>query len=357
MFRRGQTQALVTVTLGTPHDMQIMDVLEGEYKERFIFHYNFPGFSTGEVRPERGPGRREIGHGALAKRALYPLLPDEMTFPYTVRIVSDILESNGSSSMASVCGGSLALFAAGVPIKAAVAGVAMGLVTGGNDTVILTDIMGMEDHLGDMDFKVAGTEQGITALQMDIKVSGLRADIMARALDEARAARLNILEKMNAAISKPDGDISAYAPRLLNIQIPRDKIGDLIGPGGKNIRRIIEETGAEIDVEDDGLVTISSVNKDSMDLARQMVEYYTAEVEVGKVYRGKVTRITSFGAFVEILPGKEGLVRTAQITSRRINRVDEVLKEGQELMVKVIEIDNQGRVNLSHKAVANSPEQ
>jgi len=355
MFKRGQTQALVTVTLGTPHDMQIMDVLEGEYKERFMFHYNFPGFATGEVRAERGPGRREIGHGALAKRALYPLLPDEMTFPYTIRIVSDILESNGSSSMASVCGGSLALFAAGVPLKSAVAGVAMGLVSDGQEYAILTDIMGMEDHLGDMDFKVAGTEKGITALQMDIKISGLPAGIMAQALEEARVARLKILQQMNAALPKPNSDISVYAPRLLSLKISRDKIGDLIGPGGKNIRRIIEETGAEIDVEDDGTVTISSVNKESMELARQMVEYYTADVEVGKVYRGKVTRLTSFGAFVEILPGKEGLVRTSQLTSKRINRVDEVVKEGQDLMVKVIEIDSQGRVNLSHRAVGESP--
>ncbi|OGS18356.1 MAG: polyribonucleotide nucleotidyltransferase [Elusimicrobia bacterium RIFOXYA2_FULL_50_26] len=353
LFTRGQTQALATVTLGSPDDMQIMDELAGEYKERFMLHYNFPGFATGEAKPERSPGRREIGHGALAKRSLTPLLPSIEEFPYAVRIVSDVLESNGSSSMATVCGGSLALFDAGVPMKSSCAGVAMGLIKEGNDYAILTDIMGMEDHLGDMDFKVAGTRKGITALQMDIKVTGLTTDILAEALESARTARLTILDIMNQAISLPKADLSAYAPRMVTLTIPQSKIGELIGPGGKNIRRIQEETGAEVSIEDDGRVFISSPKKDAVDLCRQMVEYYTADVEVGKVYKGKVTRILNFGAFVEILPGKEGLVHISQLAESHVKKVEDVVSEGDEVTVKVVEIDTQGRVNLSRKAVLN----
>jgi len=353
LFTRGQTQALATVTLGSPDDMQIMDELAGEYKERFMLHYNFPGFATGEAKPERSPGRREIGHGALAKRSLTPLLPTIEEFPYAIRIVSDVLESNGSSSMATVCGGSLALFDAGVPMKSSCAGVAMGLIKEGNDYAILTDIMGMEDHLGDMDFKVAGTRKGITALQMDIKITGLTTDLMAEALESARTARLTILDIMNQAISLPKPDLSAYAPRMVTLMIPQSKIGELIGPGGKNIRRIQEETGAEVSIEDDGRVFISSPKKDAVDLCRQMVEYYTADIEVGKVYTGKVTRILNFGAFVEILPGKEGLVHISQLAESHVKKVEDVVSEGDEVTVKVVEIDNQGRVNLSRKAVLN----
>jgi polyribonucleotide nucleotidyltransferase len=351
LFTRGQTQALATVTLGTPGDQQIMDELGGEYKERFMLHYNFPGFATGEAKPERGTSRREIGHGALARRALLPLIPEEKDFPYTLRLVSDILESNGSSSMASVCGGSLAMFDAGVPIKSGCAGVAMGLVMEDGKYAILTDIMGMEDHLGDMDFKVAGTRTGITALQMDIKISGLNTEIMAQALEQARTARLSILGNMEASLATPRTDLSSFAPRMVTLQIPQSKIGELIGPGGKNIRRIQESSGADIDIEDDGRVFISSTDKTAVDLARQMVEYFTADVEIGKIYTGKVTRILNFGAFVEILPGKEGLVHISQLAEQHVRKVEDVVKEGDEISVKVIEIDSQGRVNLSRKAV------
>lgn len=352
LFTRGQTQSLATVTLGSPSDQQIMDELAGEYKERFMLHYNFPGFSTGEPKPERGPGRREIGHGALARRALYPMLPSADDFPYTIRVVSDILESNGSSSMASVCGGSLAFFDAGVPIKKAVAGIAMGLVKEGDQMAILTDIMGMEDHLGDMDFKVAGTQDGITALQMDIKIEGLSVDVMKTALEQARRARLHVLGEMGKALNAPRPDLSEYAPRMIVIQIPVDKIGALIGPGGKNIRRIIEETGAEVDVEDDGKVYVSSADKDSMEAAKAEVESITAEVEVGKIYKGRVVRIMPrLGAFVEVIPGKDGLVHISQLDVNRVERVEDVAKVGDEMEVKCIEIDNQGRVNLSRKAV------
>ena len=351
LFTRGQTQALATVTLGTPGDQQIMDELGGEYKERFMLHYNFPGFATGEAKPERGTSRREIGHGALARRALLPLIPEEKDFPYTLRLVSDILESNGSSSMASVCGGSLAMFDAGVPIKSGCAGVAMGLVMEDGKYAILTDIMGMEDHLGDMDFKVAGTRTGITALQMDIKIAGLNTEIMAQALEQARTARLSILGKMEASLATPRTDLSSFAPRMVTLQIPQSKIGELIGPGGKNIRRIQESSGADIDIEDDGRVFISSTDKTAVDLARQMVEYFTADVEIGRIYTGKVTRILNFGAFVEILPGKEGLVHISQLAEQHVRKVEDVVKEGDEISVKVIEIDSQGRVNLSRKAV------
>ncbi|MBN1622587.1 MAG: polyribonucleotide nucleotidyltransferase [Endomicrobiales bacterium] len=350
VFTRGQTQALATVTLGSAADMQVKDELQEEYKERFMLHYNFPGFATGEPKPERGVSRREIGHGALARRSLLPLLPQEADFPYTIRVVSDILESNGSSSMASVCGGSLALFDAGVTVKSSCAGIAMGLVKEGDKHAILTDIMGMEDHLGDMDFKVAGTRDGITALQMDIKISGLSTELMSNALQEAKVARLKILDNMEQAIAKPRAELSEYAPRIITLQIPQTKIGELIGPGGKNIRKIQEETGADIEIEDDGRVFISSSDKEAVERCKVMVESCTAEVEVGKTYNGRVTRIMNFGAFVEVLPGKEGLVHISQLAKKRVNKVQDVVSEGDELKVKVIEIDNQGRVNLSHKA-------
>ncbi|MDD5021314.1 MAG: polyribonucleotide nucleotidyltransferase [Endomicrobiaceae bacterium] len=347
VFTRGQTQALVSVTLGTPGDMQIMDELAGEYKERFMLNYNFPGFATGEPKPDRGPGRREVGHGALARRGLSSILPSEKDFSYTIRIVSDILESNGSSSMASVCGGCLALFDAGVPVKSACAGIAMGLMKEGDNYVVLTDIMGMEDHLGDMDFKVVGTKKGITALQMDIKIAGLTTEIMAKALEQARVGRLFILEKMESAITQPREDLSKYAPRMVSIVIPQSKIGGLIGPGGKNIRNIQETTGAKIDIEEDGTVFISSDNPESLATARSMVEGLTAEVEVGKIYQGKVTKIMAFGAFVEILPGKEGLVHISKLGKGHVKKVEDVVSEGEVITVKVDEIDKQGRINLS----------
>ena len=352
LFTRGQTQALAVATLGSPADQQIMDVLEGEYKERFMLHYNFPGFSTGEPKPERGPGRREVGHGALARRALLPLLPDPEVFPYTLRVVSDILESNGSSSMASICGGSLALFDAGVPMKKACAGMAMGLVKEGDKWVVLTDIMGMEDHLGDMDFKVAGTVDGVTALQMDIKIEGISIEIMKRALEQAKRARLFVLGKMNEALSTPRGEMSPHAPRMEVVQIPVAKIGALIGPGGKNIRRIIEESGAQVDVEDDGKVYITALDRSSLETAKHQVESYAAEAEVGKIYKGTVVRIMpKLGAFVEIMPGKDGLVHISQLDVNRVEKVEDAVNVGDEIEVKVLEIDNMGRINLSRKAV------
>jgi polyribonucleotide nucleotidyltransferase len=352
IFTRGQTQALATATLGSPTDQQIIDALEGEYKERFLLHYNFPGFSTGEPKPERGPGRREVGHGALARRALTPLLPDPDAFPYTIRVVSDILESNGSSSMASVCGGSLALFDAGVPLKRACAGIAMGLVKEGDTWAVVTDIMGMEDHLGDMDFKVAGTTEGVTALQMDIKIEGISLEIMKQALEQAKRARLHVLGKMNEALPTHRPDMPAHAPRMVVVQIPVDKIGALIGPGGKNIRRIIEQSGANVDVEDDGKVYISSTDGASMATARQMVEAVSAEAEVGKIYNATVVRIMpKLGAFVEILPGKDGLVHVSQLAVEPFNRIEDVVNVGDQIEVKCLEIDNMGRVNLSRKAV------
>nr|MBP9127926.1 polyribonucleotide nucleotidyltransferase [Elusimicrobiota bacterium] len=352
LFTRGQTQALAVATLGSPADQQVMDVLEGEYKERFMLHYNFPGFSTGEPKPERGPGRREVGHGALARRALLPLLPDPEVFPYTIRVVSDILESNGSSSMASICGGSLSLFDAGVPMKKPCAGMAMGLVKEGDRWVVLTDIMGMEDHLGDMDFKVAGTTEGVTALQMDIKIEGISIDIMKRALEQAKRARLFVLGKMAEALPAPRPELSSRAPRMEVVQIPVAKIGALIGPGGKNIRRIIEESGAQVDVEDDGKVYITASDLSSLETAKHQVESYSAEVEVGKIYKGTVVRIMpKLGAFVEVMPGKDGLVHISQLDVNRVERVEDAVKVGDEIDVKVIEVDSQGRVNLSRKAV------
>ncbi|MFH2071203.1 MAG: polyribonucleotide nucleotidyltransferase [Elusimicrobiota bacterium] len=350
LFTRGQTQSLVAVTLGTPADKQRMEQLEGEYRERFLFHYNFPGFATGDVKPERATSRREIGHGALAKKAIQPLLPGDNEFPYTIRLVSDILESNGSSSMASVCGGSLALFDAGVPMKSAVAGVALGLVKEASGHVILTDLIGFEDHIGDMDFKVAGTKNGITAIQMDLKIDGIDIKLISETLSQAKDARLKILGMMERTIDKPRETLSEHAPKMIILQIQQSKIGGLIGPGGKNIRQIVEETEAKIDIEEDGRVFISSTSAKSIELAKQMVEYYTADVDVGRIYQGKVTRITDFGAFVEILPGKEGLVHISKLADHRVNRVEDVVKEGDEIAVKVMEVDNQGRIVLSKKA-------
>ena len=356
LFTRGKTQSLVTVTLGTPRDMQVMEELEGEYKERFLFHYNFPGFATGDIKPDRSPSRREIGHGALAKKAIYPLLPKEEEFPYTVRIVSDILESNGSSSMASVCGGSLALFDAGIPVKEAVAGVAMGLIKEDDNYLILTDIMGLEDHIGDMDFKVAGTKNGITAIQLDLKIDGITTQLISEILEQAKLARLKILDIMNKTIDKPRQSLSSYAPQIRILQIPQTKIGDLIGSGGKNIRQITEETNTTIDIEEDGRVFISGTDTNNVELAKQMVEYYTADIEIGKIYNGKVTRITDFGAFVEILPGKEGLVHISQLADYRVKKVQDIVKEGDSILVKVIDIDNQGRIVLSRKAALKDKE-
>ena len=347
IFTRGQTQSLATVTLGSPEDKQVMDELTGEYKERFLLHYNFPGYATGEPKPERSPGRREIGHGNLARRGLKPILPEEKDFPYAIRIVSDITESNGSSSMASVCGGCLALLDAGVPIKATCAGIAMGLMKEGDNYVILTDIMGMEDHLGDMDFKVVGTKKGITALQMDIKIDGLTTEIMAKALEQARVGRMEIIGKIEATLPQPRPELSKYAPRMVSFVIPQSKIGVVIGPGGKTIKGIQETTGVEISIEEDGTVFISSPNALAVETAKGMVEGLTAEVEVGKEYKGKVTRIMNFGAFVEILPGKEGLVHISKLSKKHVKKVEDVVSIGEEIVVKVDEIDKQGRINLS----------
>ena len=351
LFTRGETQALVTVTLGTSADAQKLDWIEGESLRRFMLHYNFPPFSVGEVKFLRGPGRREIGHGALAERSLLPLVPQEDRWPYTIRIVSDILESNGSSSMASICGGSLALLDAGVPQKAAVAGIAMGLVKMGEKWAVLTDIAGAEDHHGDMDFKVAGSASGITGLQMDIKIGGITPEIMEKALDQARRARLEILETMNAAIPTHRESISPYAPRIITIQINKEKIRDVIGQGGKTIRSIVERTGCKIEVHDDGRVDIASADEVAAQKAVAIIKELTAEAELGKTYLGKVVRVVNFGAFIEILPGVEGLLHISEIDEHRINEVRDVLDEGHEVLVKVIDIDGQGRVRLSRKAV------
>jgi len=351
LFTRGETQALAVATLGTSKDEQRMDSLEGEWTKRYMLHYNFPGYSVNEVTPMRGTGRREIGHGALAERALAPVIPTEEEFPYTLRVVSDITESNGSSSMASVCGGSLALMDAGVPTHGPVAGIAMGLVLEGGRAVVLSDILGVEDHLGDMDFKVTGTANGITAFQMDVKVAGISSEIMRQALEQARAGRLHILEKMNAALPAHRPDLSPYAPKITAISIPVDKIRELIGPGGKVIRAITAESGASIDVEDDGTVRIAAVDQASGDKALRMIREIVAEAEMGEVYEGIVRRITNFGAFVQILPNKDGLLHVSEIAHYRINNVADVLKEGDPIQVKVIGIDPEGKVRLSHKVL------
>ncbi|PYR91619.1 MAG: polyribonucleotide nucleotidyltransferase [Acidobacteria bacterium] len=356
VFTRGETQALVTATLGTADDVQRMDRLEGESYKRFIMHYNFPPFSVGEVSPLRGPGRREIGHGALAERALLPMIPSEEAWPYTIRVVSDILESNGSSSMATVCGGTLALMDAGVPIKAPVAGVAMGLVKEGDTYAVLTDIAGAEDHYGDMDFKVAGTRDGITALQMDIKIPGVTAHIMSEALAQAKEGRLFILDKMLEAISEVRTEISPYAPRIYSMKIPTDKIRDVIGPGGKMIRSIIEQTGVKIDVSDDGRVNIASSDGPSANKAIEIISNLTATPEIGKTYRGKVVRIADFGAFVELFPGTDGLLHISEIDENRIRNVRDVLQEGDQVMVKVVGLEG-NKIKLSRKAVLREQRQ
>jgi len=358
LFTRGQTQALVAVTLGTANDVQRLDSIDdaAETTKTFMLHYNFPPFSTGEVRPVRGTSRREIGHGNLAERALQPLLPEFDKFPYTVRIVSDILESNGSSSMATVCGGSLALFDAGVSFGAPVAGVAMGLIKEGKRYAILTDILGTEDHLGDMDFKVAGTAQGITSIQMDIKIEGLELSIMKEALAQAHAGRLHILGEMNKALDQPRADLSPYAPRIVTLTINPEKIGDLIGPKGKTIRGIQDETGAELTVDDTGLVTIAAVGGEAMERARAMVKALTQEPEIGSTYDATVKSTTAFGAFVEILPGTEGLVHISELRHGRTEKTEDVVKRGDRVKVKLIDVDERGRLRLSMRALLPKPE-
>jgi polyribonucleotide nucleotidyltransferase len=349
LFVRGETQVLVVTTLGTASDEQKIDALIGEHYKKFMLHYNFPPFSVGEVKFLRGPSRREIGHGHLAERALLPVLPKEDSFPYTVRIVSEVLESNGSTSMATVCGGSLSLMDAGVPVSAPVAGIAMGLIKEGEHVRILSDILGDEDHLGDMDFKVAGTPHGITALQMDIKISGVNRDVMRQALYQAREGRVGILKAMAATMASHRTNISGHAPRITTLKVRPEKIREIIGPGGKVIRGIIEATGVKMDVEDDGTVTIASSDEEASRKAIEMVQKIAAEAEVGKVYKGTVRKIVDFGAFVEILPGTDGLIHISQLAPERVRRVTDVLKEGDEVMVKVLEIDKQGKIRLSRK--------
>lgn len=351
LFTRGETQSLVVTTLGTAQDEQRIDDLEGESWKNYMLHYNFPPFSVGEVGFFRGPGRREIGHGALAERAIKPVIPEDDLFPYTIRVVSDILESNGSSSMATVCGGSLALMDAGVPISRAVAGVAMGLIMEGDSYAILTDISGIEDHLGDMDFKVTGTRTGITAFQMDVKIPGITREVMKQALEQARRARMKILDFMDGTISAPRSEISPYAPKIIQIKIPIDKIREVIGPGGKMIRHIQDETGAKIDIDDDGTVQIAAVDKEAGDKALEMINAITEEPEVGKVYKGIVKSIVPFGAFVQILPGRDGLLHISELERRRVQRVEDVLKLGDEVNVKIIGIDREGKIRLSRKVL------
>jgi polyribonucleotide nucleotidyltransferase len=357
LFTRGQTQILTVCTLGAVGDEQVLDGLGVEESKRYMHHYNFPPYSVGEARFMRGPGRREIGHGALAERALEPMIPGDEEFPYTIRLVSEALESNGSTSMGSVCGSTLALMDAGVPIKSPVSGVAMGLIKEGDEFAVLTDIQGVEDHLGDMDFKVAGTQKGITAIQMDIKIAGISRDILARALDQALKGRLHIMDKMLAVLPAPRPELSPYAPRIITFTIDPDKIRTVIGPGGKMIKKIIDETGVKIDIEDDGRVFIAAVDGDAGQRAKEIIETLVADVEVGKIYLGKVMRIMDFGAFVEVLPGKEGLVHISQLAEQRVGKVEDVVKLGDEIMVKVTKIDEQGRVNLSRKEALRAQQQ
>ena len=353
LFTRGETQAIVATTLGTERSSQIIDALEGEYKDKFMLHYNFPPYSVGETGFIGSPKRREIGHGKLARRSLEAVLPEMDKFPYAIRLVSEITESNGSSSMATVCGSSLSLMHAGIPIKSHVAGIAMGLVKDGDQFKVLTDILGDEDHLGDMDFKVAGTSEGITALQMDIKIDGITKPIMEAALEQAKKARLHILDIMNESISKPSNDYSPYAPSIITITVAKDKIRDVIGKGGATIRSLTEVTGAQIDINDDGIVTIASVDQSSGQMAKEKIELLTADVEKNKIYEGRVSKIMDFGAFVTILPGKDGLVHISEISNERVEKVTDVLSEGQIINVKVIEIDKQNRIRLSMKAIDN----
>jgi polyribonucleotide nucleotidyltransferase len=351
LFTRGQTQSLAVTTLGTPADEQLIDALEGEFFKKFMVHYNFPPFSVGEIKPMRGPGRREIGHGALAEKALKAVMPTEEEFPYTVRVVSDILESNGSSSMATVCGGSLALMDAGVPVKAAVARVALGLFKEGDKEIILTDIAGLEDHYGDMDFKIAGTRKGITAVQLDLKIDGISLDLINKILDQAKKARFQILDVMDSVLDKPRDQISPYAPRICTLQMEPDKIALMIGPGGRNIRKIINETGAKFDIEEEGIVHISAENDEKLKAALEMVKELTKDVEVGQIYTGKITRIASFGAFCEIAPGREGLIHISEISNRYVANIEDFVKVGDEVKVKVIGVDDLGRIQLSLKQV------
>ncbi|MBT2700038.1 polyribonucleotide nucleotidyltransferase [Bacillus sp. ISL-40] len=351
LFTRGQTQALSICTLGAMGDVQILDGLGIEEEKRFMHHYNFPQFSVGETGPIRGPGRREIGHGALGERALEPIIPSEKDFPYTIRLVSEVLESNGSTSQASICASTLAMMDAGVPIKAPVAGIAMGLVKSGEHYTVLSDIQGMEDHLGDMDFKVAGTAKGVTALQMDIKIEGLSREILEEALQQAKVGRMHILDSMLATITEPKSELSQFAPKILTMSINPDKIRDVIGPSGKQINKIIEETGVKIDIEQDGTVFIASTNQEMNQKAKKIIEDIVREVQVGEMYLGKVKRIEKFGAFVEIFAGKDGLVHVSELAEERVGKVEDVVKIGDELLVKVTEIDKQGRVNLSRKAI------
>jgi polyribonucleotide nucleotidyltransferase len=350
LFTRGETQVLAVVTFGTSEDEQKINSLAGETYKSFMLHYNFPPFSVGEVSPLRSPSRREIGHGALAERAILSILPSNEKFPYTIRIVSEVLESNGSSSMATVCGATLSLMDAGVPIKAPVAGIAMGLILEDDGEAILSDILGDEDHFGDMDFKVAGTAEGVTAIQMDIKIRGISKEILERVLDQARNGRLHILEKMKETISEPRKDLSRHAPRIVTLTVKQEKIRDIIGPGGKNIRSIVDQTGVKVDVEDSGIVKLASPNYEAIEKAIYMIKRLTQEVEVGSLYTGKVKRILGFGAIVEIFPGTDGLIHISQLAESRVREVSDVLKEGDEVLVKVIDIDSQGRIRLSRKA-------
>lgn len=362
LFQRGETQAVVAATLGTSSDEQKIDALTGERWKRFMLHYNFPPYSTGETKPLRGPGRREIGHGALAERAIARMMPDEDRFPYTIRVVSEILESNGSSSMASVCGGTLSLMDAGVPIKAPVAGIAMGLISDGPLTesktriAILSDILGDEDHLGDMDFKVCGTKKGITAIQMDIKITGLSRDVLVRALEQAREARLFILDKMIATLSQPRAELSKWAPRITQIKVKPDQIRLIIGPGGKTIKGIIDQTGVAIDVEDDGTVNVASSDSDAVKRALDIIKGLTTEPEVGAVYNGTVTRVADFGAFIEILPGTDGLLHVSEMAHHRVDRVTDVMKEGDRVEVKVLSVDREGKIRLTRRELLPLPE-
>jgi polyribonucleotide nucleotidyltransferase len=356
MFQRGETQAIVTTTLGTSSDEQKIDALIGERWKRFMLHYNFPPFSTGETKPMRGPGRREIGHGALAERALARMMPEQEKFPYTVRIVSETLESNGSSSMAAVCGGTLSLMDAGVPMKAPVAGIAMGLITDGKRNAILSDILGDEDHLGDMDFKVCGTAKGITAIQMDIKIAGLSREIMTQALDQAREGRIHILAKMAETLSEARGDLSKYAPRITTLKVKPDQIRLIIGPGGKTIKGIVDQTGVAIDVEDDGTVNIASADSVAVKKAIDIIKGITAEPEVGTVYTGSVQRITDFGAFVEIFPGTDGLLHVSEMAHTRVERVTDIMKEGDMVEVKVLEVSRDGKIRLTRRELLPLPE-
>ena len=356
LFTRGQTQVMTVTTLGALGDVQILDGLDEEENKRYMHHYNFPAYSVGEARPSRGPGRREIGHGALAERALLPVIPSKEEFPYAIRLVSEVLSSNGSTSQGSVCGSTLSLLDAGVPLKDMVAGIAMGLIEHDGKMAILSDIQGMEDHLGDMDFKVAGTEKGITAIQMDIKIAGIDKEILTQALSQARVGRLHILNEMKKCIDKPNAELSKYAPKIVTMRINPDKIRDVIGAGGKVITKIIDETGVKIDIEQDGEVFIAGTDMDMIRLAEQKISDIVAEVELNAVYKGKVTRIVNFGAFVELLPGKEGLLRIGNIAHERIEKVEDVLNVGDEVEVKVTEIDDKGRVNLSRKVLLPKPE-